>query len=82
MAAQSLFRNASQRDAYICGRCAIRNSKRPRDTGRRMIGTKWLAKKAAAEEDWKVRAKEIKEGKRKSMLSILEERGLVHQIAG
>ncbi|KAI9743584.1 MAG: tyrosyl-tRNA synthetase [Claussenomyces sp. TS43310] len=51
-------------------------------TCRRMVGTKWLAKKADAEKDWQQRAQEINAGKRKSMLRILEERGLVHQIAG
>jgi len=31
---------------------------------------------------WQQKAWEIKDGKKKSMLSILEERGLVHQITG
>lgn len=31
---------------------------------------------------WKVQAKEIREGRKKSMLSVLEERGFIKDIAG
>jgi tyrosyl-tRNA synthetase len=41
-----------------------------------------LTKVADAEMAWQQKAWEIKDGKKKSMLSILEERGLVHQITG
>ena len=36
----------------------------------------------AAEWDWKKRAEEISEGKRESMLTILEKRGLVDSVTG
>jgi len=48
----------------------------------RWIGIKYLTKVADAEMTWQQKAWEIKDGKKKSMLSILEERGLVHQITG
>ena len=35
-----------------------------------------------AEEEWQAKATEIEEGKRDSMLSILEQRGFVNQVAG
>lgn len=50
--------------------------------GRRYIGMKYLAKVADAEKAWGEKAKEIRAGNQKSMLSILEERGLVHQTTG
>ena len=37
---------------------------------------------AAAEEDWNAIGEQIKKGTRKSMLEILEERGLVKDIPG
>jgi tyrosyl-tRNA synthetase len=43
---------------------------------------KYLAKQANAENAWQAKAQEINDGTKQSMLSILEERGLVHQIAG
>jgi tyrosyl-tRNA synthetase len=43
---------------------------------------KYLAKIAEAEKDWRMEANEIKAGRQKSMLTILEERGLVNTIAG
>lgn len=43
---------------------------------------KYLAKRANAEDDWREKAKEIRSGEKQSMLSILEERGYINQIAG
>jgi tyrosyl-tRNA synthetase len=43
---------------------------------------KYLAKVADAEKAWKEKADEINQGRGKHMLSLLEERGYVHQIAG
>jgi hypothetical protein len=37
---------------------------------------------ANAEVEWQARASEIRDGKRKSMLTTLEERGFVHALAG
>lgn len=82
MASPSLFRNASRPDLYICARCTFRSSTAPSKASKRWIGLKYLAKKAKAEKEWGEQAGEIKIGKKKSMLTILEERGLVHQLAG
>lgn len=35
-----------------------------------------------AEEEWQLRARDIRDGKMKSMLTLLEERGYVNQIVG
>lgn len=43
---------------------------------------KYLVKVADAEERWAEQAKLIQAGKKKSMLSILEERGLVEKFTG
>jgi len=60
----------------------LRASKITQKTARRAIGTKWLKKTADAETNWQIQALEIKDGKKKSMLKILEERGLVHNVTG
>ena len=43
---------------------------------------KYLTKVAEAEMKWQENANKIKEGQQKSMLTILEERGLVQTIVG
>ena len=43
---------------------------------------KYLSKVADAETKWQEKALEIKDGKQKSMLSILEERNLVESMTG
>ncbi len=82
MASPTVFRNAVQADFSICPRCAFRTSKLLNKAARRGIGMKYLAKKENAELAWSQKAKEITTGQKKSMLTILEERGLVHQITG
>jgi len=57
---------------YICKPC--RQS--------RAISQTFLAKKAEAKAQWEGWAREIRAGTRTSMLSFLEERGYVHDIAG
>jgi tyrosyl-tRNA synthetase len=57
-------------------------SQAPSKTTRRSIGLKYLAKVADAEDQWKEKAARIRAGKEKSMLTILEERGLVQSITG
>ncbi|KAK3336715.1 tRNA synthetases class I-domain-containing protein [Cercophora scortea] len=49
---------------------------------RRHIGLKYLAKVAAAEEQWQERAKNIEAGTAKNTFDLLEERGYIHQTAG
>jgi tyrosyl-tRNA synthetase len=43
---------------------------------------KYLAKVADAELQWEEKAKMIRKGKQKSILTILEERGLIQSITG
>jgi len=82
MISPSLFGSTSRQELYICSRCTFRASKVSFKTTRRWIGQKYLAKVALAEKQWQEWALEIKAKKRKSMLTVLEERGLVHQITG
>ncbi|OBT43972.1 hypothetical protein VE00_04682 [Pseudogymnoascus sp. WSF 3629] len=82
MASSSLLRSASQHRLCQCSRTAARSTRPHAATGRRYIGMKYLAKVADAEKAWAEKAKDIRAGKQKSMLSILEERGLVHQTTG
>ncbi|KAL1965888.1 hypothetical protein VTN77DRAFT_5021 [Rasamsonia byssochlamydoides] len=49
---------------------------------KRWITQQYLRRMAEAEEQWKGFAKEIKEGKRKSFVEHLEERGLIYQVVG
>ncbi|KAF5868175.1 putative tyrosyl-trna mitochondrial precursor protein [Botrytis fragariae] len=82
MATTSLLRYSARPDPYVCARCAFRASRNSNKASRRWIGMKYLAKAADAQVAWAKNAAEIKTGKKKSMLSILEERGYVHQITG
>lgn len=49
---------------------------------KRSITQNWLRKQAEAKEAWGVQAQEIRDGKKESMLSILEQRGYVNSVAG
>jgi tyrosyl-tRNA synthetase len=82
MASPSLFRSLTRPDLYVCARCAFRASQAPSRISRRWIGMKYLAKVADAEKQWKERAARVNAGQEKSMLTILEERGLVQTITG
>jgi tyrosyl-tRNA synthetase len=77
MVTPSLFRSIRP-DLYICARCAFRTSK----PSRRWVGTKYLAKKAKADEKWAELAADIRDGKKKSMFKTLEERGLIYNVTG
>lgn len=57
---------------YICVFCQQK----------RLVSTTWLKKQQEARDQWAGFAADIKAKKRKSMLTILEERGFVHAIAG
>jgi len=82
MAPASLFRGPTRPDLYVCARCALRASQGPSRISRRWIGMKYLAKVADAEKQWKDKAAKINAGEEKSMLTILEERGLVQTVTG
>jgi tyrosyl-tRNA synthetase len=79
MARSSLFQAATRPDLHVCGRCALKIRSR---SGRRWISQRFIAKTADAELKWQEQALRIKQGKQKSMLTILEERGLVEQVTG
>jgi tyrosyl-tRNA synthetase len=82
MVSPSLFGRTTRQELYICSRCAFRASKVSPKTTKRWIGQKYLAKVALAEAQWQEWAREIKAKKKKSMLTILMERGLVHKVTG
>jgi tyrosyl-tRNA synthetase len=78
----NLSGKSSQQSFIIYARCVLRTNDHFRKNERRSIGTKYLAKVGEAERQWKEQGKLIRDGEKKSMLAILEERGFVHQIAG
>jgi hypothetical protein len=82
MAPPSLLRSSTRPNLYVCAGCAFRALQAPGKTTKRWIGLKYLAKVADAEKQWKEKAARINAGKEKSMLTILEERGLVQTITG
>lgn len=82
MASPSLFRSSTRPNLYLCARCAFQASKPPGSIAKRWIGMKYLAKVADAELAWQEKASRIRAGEEKSMLTILEERGLVQTITG
>lgn len=69
---------------YVCASCArsLFIAKSTLGAQTRSITQNYLRKTAEAADQWATWAGEIKAGKRKSMLAILEERGYVHQIVG
>ena len=71
---------SSPRAPYICSRCLRRAIVQP--TQRRGIHENTLQKRLESEWKWKALAQEIEAGRRRGILSILEERGYVNQIAG
>ena len=69
---------------YICASCTRSQFivKSTLGSQTRSITQKFLGRTAAAADQWAIWAGEILEGKRKSMLEFLEERGYVHQVVG
>ena len=80
MAATSFFKCLARPQSYICKRC-IRNRNVAREP-RRAITQNFLRKTYEAELEWKAQAVKIKAGEKQNMMSILEERGFVKDIAG
>jgi hypothetical protein len=78
MASIAFAQHALRPKPYICARCAIRASR----TSKRQLSGTFITREIEKELAWKEQAKLIREGKKKSMLSILEERGYIKQIAG
>ncbi|KAH8693855.1 tyrosyl-tRNA synthetase mitochondrial precursor [Talaromyces proteolyticus] len=75
-----------------CGRRQLHTRlQRPSVTGtssvalrrqKRFITQQWIANTKQAKAEWDQWAVEIKEGKRKSFVQLLDERGLLHQVVG
>ncbi len=63
----------------VCLRCQVRGIYSVKGKDQR---SKFGAKLRAAEEEWQAKAQKIRSGEKESMLSILESRGYVNQIAG
>ncbi|KAL3419830.1 Tyrosine-tRNA ligase, mitochondrial [Phlyctema vagabunda] len=84
MASPSLLRTSSRvrQNAYICASCTFRASLASTRILRRAVHQNVIVKDWQALKRWEQDAKEILAGKKQSTLSILEERGLVHTIAG
>ena len=80
MAATSFLKCLARPQPYICKRC-IRNRNVAREP-RRAITQNFLRKTYEAELEWKAQAVKIKAGEKQNMMSILEERGFVKDIAG
>ena len=78
MASIAFAHNALRPNPSICARCAIRASR----TSKRHLSGTFITREIEKELAWKEQAKLIREGKKKSMLTILEERGYIKQIAG
>ncbi|TVY52428.1 Tyrosine--tRNA ligase, mitochondrial [Lachnellula cervina] len=82
MASPSLLRRTTRPELYVCARCAFRAAQPSTRGPKRCISTSFLTKVAAAEVQWQERAVEVQAGKRKSLLTVLEERGLIQAITG
>lgn len=82
MASPSLLRRTTRPELYVCARCAFRAAQPSTRGPKRCISTSFLNKVAAAEVQWQERAVEVQAGKRKSLLTVLEERGLIQAITG
>ncbi|TVY89596.1 Tyrosine--tRNA ligase, mitochondrial [Lachnellula willkommii] len=82
MASPSLLRRSTRPELYVCSRCAFRAAQPSTRGPKRCISTSFLNKVAAAEEQWQEQAVEVRTGKRKSVLTVLEERGLIQAITG
>ncbi|OCK85189.1 tyrosyl-tRNA synthetase mitochondrial precursor [Lepidopterella palustris CBS 459.81] len=80
MAATSFFTRLARPSPYVCKQC-LRNRSIARET-RRAISNGWLQKTYEAELAWKDQALKIKAGEKQSMMTILEERGYIKDIAG
>jgi hypothetical protein len=78
----ALLRTPPRPDLYVCARCTFHASKPVHKTTRRWLLLKDVTKAADAEMKWQEQAREIKSGRKKSMLTLLEERGLVQTITG
>lgn len=81
-----LINNPRLNHPYICLSCQSRlpttASQPPQSQQKRWITRSHIIRIKEAMDDWAERADAIKNGKKQSMLSVLEERGFVNQIVG
>ncbi|KAI6714139.1 hypothetical protein JHW43_003360 [Diplocarpon mali] len=82
MTSHSLLRSLARPNLCVCARCTFRALKPQNFAVKRWISKQHLAKKAIAAEGWKQKAYKVRAGDEKSMLTILEERGLVQTTTG
>ena len=82
MSTTSHLSRALRRRTFICSECRKWLAAQPVQQQRRNITQNHLRRIKTAEEEWHQRKKSIKGGEVKSVLEILEERGLIHQIVG
>lgn len=82
MAVPAFLRLPARLEPYICVRCSTRAARIPGRSARRSLHLSTIAKREDAEKDWQAKAAKIRAGEQQSMLSILEERGLIHTISG
>ena len=70
------------RSAHSSSRPRLQVTSSPVHQQRRWITRNQIIKIAEADEDWTKRAEDIKHGRKRSVLEVLEERGFVNQIVG
>jgi hypothetical protein len=83
--AMSLLRHLSQRRQYVCHHCVRRQHTSARVEAPAGHDRGWIVAEddaAARKAAWAEQAGRIKAGEQKSMLSVLEERGFVKDVAG
>ena len=79
LARRSLFLCRTCRNAFLDAHSP--NLRLPAGQAR-WITKRHIDKIKIAEEEWQLQARQIREGKMKSMMTLLEERGYVNQIVG
>lgn len=78
MSRNALLRTAARSRGHACPSCSLRSSRH----AARWIHSTTRARKSRGKEEFHQHAEKIRAGQAKSMLSILEERGYVKEIAG
>lgn len=63
-------------------RGCLRANPSHRNTQKRWIGLKYIAKLQRADEEWKAAAQRIKDGRQPNLFDILDERGFIKDVVG
>jgi tyrosyl-tRNA synthetase len=80
--AMSMLRHVSRQRQYLCQHCVRRYHKAVREPGWSKPWAAELEDAAARDAAWEEQAGRIRSGAQQSMLSVLEERGFVKDVAG